>query len=328
MWTKHSKRQGCHHHHGNYHLLPARKRQKMQRRLLVTIAINIGITLTEIIIGIWAASMALLVDALHNFSDVLALILSLIGLYLLGRKAQNEQTFGYQRVELVIGLINAISLIFIGLLALRPALEFFIRYAQNYVNGVPNSYDTLGLPIFIASLISIIFNGLSVYILERGEHNSISTRSSVLHLFSDMLTSMAVCFAGIMIYFFGIYWLDPFVSLIISGYILTGSFSLAKRSIQMLLNFNVTGIDVQDIRLALCEEPEIYTVSHVHLWSLSESTIMLEAHVGVSADLSVSALSGIKKKLKNILFQKFHISHVTLEFHAAISGRQECQFET
>ncbi len=316
-----------HHHHSvPFHQLSQQKRHKMRTRLLVTIAINLGITLTEVIMAIWANSMALFSDALHNFSDVLALILSLVGLYLLNKTVENGKTFGYQRVELVVGLINAISLIFIGLLALRPAFSSSIQYARDFATGVSGSnHEVQGLPIFVASVISIIFNGLSVYILQRGEHNSISMRSSVLHLFSDMLTSVAVCLTGVMIYFFDVYWVDSIISLVIAGYIIFSSFQLAKYSIQILLNFNVTGLNIENIRSTLCQEQEVDSVFHVHLWSLSESTVMLEAHIGVAPELTVWELGKLRKKLQDILQQRFDINHTTLEFHASQVDMQECQ---
>ena len=319
--TAEHKHNGEDQHAVPFHQLSPAKRKKMKNRLLLAVWINIGITLIEVVMGIVANSMALFSDALHNFSDVLALLLSLLGLYLLGRKAQSEQTFGFQRVELVIGLVNAMSLIFIGLLAMRGSVSSALAYFR------PDSTATnevLGLPVFIASAISVLLNGLSVYILERGEHDSVSVRSSILHLFSDMLTSVAVCVGGIVVYFFDIYWIDSLVSLFIALYIIGSSFKIAKYSIRILLNFNVSGLKTEQISAALREEPEVCWVSHIHLWSLSEATLMLAAHVGIPQEFDIWQQETLNDRLKTLLRERFHIEHSTLEFHPSVVEGQEC----
>ena len=318
--TKHQYSAEGHHHALPFHQLSPEKRKKMKNRFLLAIWINIGITLMEVVMGIIANSMALLSDALHNFSDVLALLLSLLGLYLLGRKAQSEQTFGFQRVELVIGLVNALSLIFIGLLAMRGSI---LSALAHFRNAAPN--EVLGLPVLIASAISVLLNGLSVYILERGEHHSVSVRSSVLHLFSDMLTSVAVCVGGIVVYFFDIYWVDSLISLCIALYIIGSSFQLAKYSIRILLNFNVSGLKTEQICTRLREEPEVCWVSHIHLWSLSEATVMLAAHIGIPQELDIWGQEALNERLKALLREQFHIGHSTLEFHPSVVEGQECE---
>lgn len=296
------------HSHHDHHGLDARSSQELisstKRRIIWAIGLNVLITGSEFAAGVYAQSIALMTDALHNLSDVLALALSLLGLYLLQVKSSKSKTYGYRRIELLIGLINSLVLIFMGILALQAAMQRLLSPSE-----------VAGLPVMIFSLVSVVLNGLSVLILTRGSgKKSVSIRSSILHLFSDMLTSIAVFIGGFAVYKWQQYWIDPSISIFVGLYVLTASFSILRYSISYLLNFSPKGLKIEKLEERLCSVPEVDNVHHLHIWHLNENEIHLEAHVAVTQDFLLSKLMPLRAQLCQILHDEFRIKHASLVF--------------
>lgn len=281
----------------------------MKARLIIAIIINLFITGSEVVAGIFASSYALITDAFHNFSDVLALVLSLIGIYLLSLKNSSDKTFGYRRVELMVGLINGLLLILIGIIIIKGAISLLIS---------PNT--VVGIPIIIFSALSIVLNGGCVLILEHGnptghsQGHSVSIKSSILHLFSDMLTSVAVCVGGIAILLWEVYWIDPIISIIIGLYVIWTSMGIVKYSMSLLLNFTPKNIDIHELCNAVQKIGGVDNMHHLHLWQLSEQEIHLEAHISTKQDYHLSQINHIQKNIEDLLQNSFNITHTTLQF--------------
>lgn len=283
-------------------------KKSVKKNLIIAIIINIIITGSELVAGFLSSSYALITDAAHNFSDVLALMLSVIGIYLLSFKNTSDRTYGYRRVELMIGLINSLALIVIGGIIIKGSIALLIS---------PNTVT--GLPVIIFSVMSAVLNGVCVVIIESSEKthahgHSVSIKSSVLHLFSDMLTSVAVCIGGIIILFWEIYWVDPLISIVIGVYIIWTSLKIIKYSMSLLLNFAPSHIDIYKLQTIVQNIDGVVNMHHLHIWQLSESEVHLEAHVSTDKDYSLSEVHVIQKHIETVLSDSFNIRHTTLQF--------------
>ena len=203
-----------HHHHDHTHAADLKG-----RNLLISIGLNVLITLAQIIGGLISGSLALLSDAVHNLSDVISLIISYIAQRYSKKEASTHKTFGYKRAEIIAAFVNAATLIVIAVLLMKEAVERFLH---------PQAIAS-DLVIWLAVL-GIVANGLSVLLLQKDSKGNMNMRSAYLHLLTDMMASVAVLVGGILMYFFKIYWIDSLLTLAISIYLIVMGYGLLKSS--------------------------------------------------------------------------------------------------
>jgi cobalt-zinc-cadmium efflux system protein len=244
--------------------------------------------------------MALLSDATHNFSDVLALVISYVARKLSFRRSTESKTFGYRRAEIMASFLNSGTLLLVSAILTYGAVERLFTPVN--VEG--------GLVIWLAGL-SILLNGLSVLLIKKQAKESMNIRSAYLHLFTDMLTSIAVLAGGFAIKYLGWQWLDPVISLGIAVYLIYSSWSIFAESLKIIMQFTPSGIDIRKINDEVCKIDGIKNMHHVHLWQLNEHEIMMEAHIDFEKDIRISEfeqrLPEIEKTLK-----KFDIHHFNI----------------
>jgi len=286
---------------------------KTQRNLLITIILNVVITVAQISGGIISGSLALISDALHNFSDSLAIVLAWIANLLSARPKNKRFTFGFQRAEILAAFINSLVLIVISLFLVIEAVKRFIHL--NEVNP---------LWMFWLGLLGLAANGISVYILHRGRKENINLRAAYLHLLGDMFTSLAVIAGAITIKLLGWYWVDPCVTILISGYLLIQSYRILRESVEILMQMSPAEIDISMISEALSGIEGILNVHHVHVWKLSDKKVHFEGHVSLPSDQLVSGTASIHRKVKQILREQFDIKHVTLQFEFKNKNEADC----
>ncbi len=275
----------------------------MQKRLLITILLNIIITLSQMIGGIISGSMALLSDALHNFSDVISLIISFIANKLANEKEQTiDKTFGYKRAEIVAALINATILIVLSFVMIYKA---FWRFQHPKI--------ITGNWIIYLSILSIVLNILSVMILRSGAKNNLNIKSTYVNLLSDVFTSIIVLIGGLLIKYRQWYFIDPLLSLIIAGYLLYVSWGIIKESMQIIMQFAPKDIDIAEVEKAILELDSIKNMHHVHLWQLSDNDIRLEAHIEFNKDIHLSEFDKICERIEKMLLERFHINHTYIQ---------------
>lgn len=289
---------GHNHSHNHSHTHPKLK----GANLLISIILNILITVAQVIGGIVSGSLALLSDALHNFSDVLSLIVSYIANLLAKKKASINKTFGYKRAEILAAFINAATLIIVAILLIVEAVKRF----QN-----PEPIES-NLVIWL-SLLGIVANGFSVLLLKKDAHVNMNMRSAYLHLLTDMLASVAVLIGGLLMKFYSIFWVDTFLTLAIALYLIWMGFDLLKASFKVLMLFTPEDIAVKDIVNRLNNIKEVKNTHHVHVWQLNEEEIHLEAHIDFHKDLSLSEFDIILSKIETLLYNEFHINHVNIQ---------------
>lgn len=272
------------------------------RNLLISIILNIAITTSQIIGGIISGSLALLSDAIHNFSDVLSLIISYVANRLVYKKASYQRTFGYKRSEIIAAFINSASLIIIAILLIIQAIERF----QN-----PQKVES-NLVIWL-SLVAIFANGFSVLLLQRNSRENMNLRSAYLHLLTDMMASIAVLIGGLLMKYFKIFWIDSVLTLVIAIYLIFMGYNLLIRSLKVLMLFTPEHISVSEIVKEINTIPQVKNVHHLHLWQLNENEIHLEAHIDFLEDIRLSEFEKILKQIEDSLHDNYHINHVNIQ---------------
>jgi cobalt-zinc-cadmium efflux system protein len=282
-----------HHHHAHDH---------KGRNLLISIILNVVITISQVIGGIVSGSLALLSDAVHNLSDVISLIISYIATNLSRKKASTNKTFGYKRAEIIAAFVNSASLIIVALFLIKEAIERFFN-PQEIGTGI----------VIVLSILGILANGFSVLLLKSDSDRNMNMRSAYLHLFTDMLASVAVLIGGLLMYFFGWYWIDPLLTLAIAIYLIYMGYHLLKTSTRILMLFTPNTIEVRQIVRAISALEPIANVHHVHIWQLNEEELHMEAHIDFKQDISLSEFDKILEEIEDLVHREFGINHVTIQ---------------
>jgi len=289
---------GHHHNHGHSHAHPDLR----GRNLLISIILNIGITLAQIIGGLLSGSLALLSDALHNFSDVLSLVISYGASRLGQRKASSLKTFGYKRAEILAAFINAATLMVVAIILMKEAVERLMN---------PQEIES-NLVIWLA-LIAIAGNGFSVLLLKKDSNHNMNMKSAYLHLLTDMMASVAVLIGGILMKYFQVYWVDAILTMIIGVYLIYMGYDLLKESTKVLMLFTPKAVVIQDIVESICTIDQVKNVHHVHIWQLNEEEVHMEAHIDFKNDIRLSEFDKILDKIEEHVYQKHGINHVNIQ---------------
>jgi len=272
------------------------------KRLLITIFLNIIITTAQVIGGLISGSLSLLSDALHNFSDVISLIVSYIASKLSKQKASINRTFGYKRAEILAAFINASTLVIVAILLIIEAVKRF-----------QNPQEVASELVIWLSIIAIIGNGFSVLLLKKDAKNNINMRSAYLHLFTDMLASVAVLIGGLLMKYYQLFWVDSLLTLLIALYLIWVGYDLLKTSTRMLMLFTPDDINIKEVVRAVNKLPKVNKIHHVHIWNLSDDELHLEAHLDLTEDISTTAFNDLLLDIEKVLHEQFNINHVTIQ---------------
>lgn len=272
------------------------------RNLFISILLNIVITIAQVIGGLVSGSLALLSDALHNFSDVLSLIISYAANKLSRKKASTNKTFGYKRAEIIAAFVNASTLIVVAILLIIEAIKRFQS---------PEEIES-DLVIWL-SLLGIFANGFSVLLLKKDADKNMNMKSAYLHLLTDMLASVAVLIGGLLMKFYEIYWIDSFLTLAIAIYLIYVGYQLLLESVKVLMLFTPTDMSVRDIAQNVNGLKSVKNIHHIHIWQLNEDEIHLEAHIDFENDIKLSEFDKVLDEIEELLFKKYSINHVNIQ---------------
>ena len=283
-----------HHHHDHSDV--------KGRNLLISIILNIVITLAQVVGGIVSGSLALISDALHNFSDVISLVISFIADKYARKEASFNKTFGYKRAEIIAAFVNASTLLIVAVYLVYEAIVRFIQ---------PKEIES-GLVIWLAVL-GIIANGISVLLLRKNSKENMNMRSAYLHLLTDMSASVAVLIGGLLMKYFEWWWVDSVLTVLIAIYLIVMGYDLLKNSFRVLMLFTPSEINTEKLRNAISKHPEIKNVHHIHIWQLNEQEIHLEAHIDFHKDITLSRFDEILLDVEKILLDDFGINHVNIQ---------------
>lgn len=272
------------------------------RKLLLSIFLNVIITVAQVIGGIVSGSLALLSDALHNFSDVLSLTVSYVADRFSKEDASVTKTFGYKRAEIIAAFVNSATLVIVAIYLIYEAIFRFMD---------PKPIES-GLVIWLA-ILGIAANGFSVIILSKEAKSNMNMRSAYLHLITDMAASVAVLIGGLLMLYFEWFWVDSLLTILIAIYLLFMGYDLLKNSFKVLMLFTPDELSLEKVSEVICKFPEIKNVHHMHIWQLNEQETHLEAHLDFYEDVSLSEFDAVLTKVEKVLHDKFGINHVTIQ---------------
>jgi len=273
-----------------------------EKNLFITMALNFFITIAEIIGGFISGSLSLISDALHNFSDGIAIIITYLAIRLSKRPKTTKYTFGLKRAEILAAIINASTLIIISFFLIKEAVHRFY-----------NPLPITGSLMLIVASIGLLANVAGTFLLKKGSERNLNIRSAYFHLLSDTISSFAVIIGAVFIIFYKIYWIDPLLTVLISLYILKETYEIVKESVQILMMSNPEGIDLEAIKNIVEKIPGVINIHHIHLWKLNDNNTHFEAHIEVE-DMFVSKTAEIQKLIENELHERYEINHTTLQF--------------
>ena len=272
------------------------------KNLLLSIILNILITVSQVIGGLLSGSLSLLSDALHNFSDVISLVVSYLANRIARRKASINKTFGFKRAEIMAAFINSATLVIVAILLIFEAVERF----QN-----PQKIESL--LVIILSSVAILGNGFSVLLLRKDKNHNMNMRSAYLHLITDMMASIAVLIGGLLMKYYQIYIIDSILTLAIALYLIYVGYDLLKSSFKMLMLFTPDNVAIDELVKKINKIPEVNSIHHIHVWQLNETETHLEAHIDFNKDITVSEFGLILIKIEELLQHDYDINHVTLQ---------------
>jgi len=271
-------------------------------KFIVAIFLNIVITVAEYIGGILSGSLALISDAGHNFSDVLSLILGYAGERVSQIKTGRLYSFGLKRFEVLIALVNALSLLAIGIWIVYEA-------AERYINPVPIKP---GIMLWIA-VIGLAGNIISMLILMPGRSRSITVRAAFLHLLYDAVASVAVIVTAAVMMFTQMAILDLVISVGIVLMIAYSSIDIIREAMRIFLQGTPRGIDPDEVARKIEELPSVASVHGMHIWSVSSREVFLSCHICVDSSEGAVDTDAVIKEVNHILDDEYGITHTTIQ---------------
>ena len=294
-----SKHGHCTHKHSHQNAS-----SKVQVRLLLALLLTSILVVIEFVAGTLGNSLALVSDAVHNLTDVVALALSFLANRMLKKPPNSLQTFGYHRVGILVAVFNSLFLIVLSLGIMLGAWE---RYQS------PGAVSS-ELMISVGGAVLLV-NLLTAWLTSHGANDDLNVRSAFLHMIGDVMSSMGAILAGIGIYMTGWSWLDPAASVLISVLILWNAWIILRDGINILLEASPKDVAVSKLVADMMAVKGVQGIHDLHIWSLSADIKMLSAHIFVD-EMSVGETRLIQQEIAGIAKLEHRISHVTLQFES------------
>ena len=272
--------------------------------------INLAYTVLEAGYGFATNSLALLSDALHNFGDVLGLGLAWGAAVLAKRPPTERHTYGWRRATLLSPLANAVLLVaFSGALAWEAIRRF---------SAPP---EVPGIPVMAVAAIGIAINLGAAWFVRDGHEHDLNRRGAYLHLVADAAVSLAAVLAGAGMWWLGWAWLDPATALLVALVVAVGSFGLLRDAFNAAMDAVPRGIDQQQVRDWLLQQPGVSALHHLHIWSLGAGEIAMTAHLVRAGDADHDAFID---RLNDELDERFGINHPTLQIERGAACTHDC----
>ena len=286
--------------HGHSH---GDARSQNQKRLFFVLVLALSYAVIELVGGLLTGSLALLADSLHMVSDVAALALSLLAVWMAARPASQQRTFGNSRAEILAALANGLALGVVAVFITVHAVERFLE---------PRSVQGEGVMWVAAG--GLVINLVGLWILEGGRADSLNMRGAWLHVLSDTLASVGVIFAGFGIWAFGWLWLDPAVSIIVAVLVLFSAWNLVREALDVLMEAAPGHLNPEEIRSALLDLPGVRTLHCLHVWTIGSGEVSLSSHLVVEPGRDTDQLL---KTVRLALEENFEIDHTTIQLEFA-----------
>jgi cobalt-zinc-cadmium efflux system protein len=276
-----------------------------RRRLLIVLCLSLSYAGIELVGGFLTGSLALLADSLHMFSDVAALALSLLAVWMAARPASGRRTFGNSRAEILAALANGVALAVVAVFITVHAIERFLE-----------PQDVQGEGVMIVATGGLVINLVSLWILEGGRKESLNMSGAWLHVASDTLASLGVILAGAGIWAFGWLWLDPAVSVVVSVLVLLSAWHLVREALEVLMETAPSHLHPEEIRDSLLSIHGVSTLHCLHVWTIGSGEVSLSSHLVVDPQFDPEALL---QEVRSQLAEQFSIEHTTIQIELAAS---------
>lgn len=292
------------HHEGHAHGLQRSDElaEVSDARLLWAIGLNQVLTVAQVIAGAFSGSVALLSDAAHNFNDANALLIAYVARRISRKRANSHYTFGFRRAEMIGALINLTLLTLIGLYLIYEGIRRFIE-----------PHEIRGGVMAITAVVALIIDLATALLLWAMSKGSLNVRAAFVHNLVDAFGSIAVLIGAAAVIWLDWNWVDPLITLVISGYVLWQVKRLMPQVMRVLMQGTPPEIDLRELADRIESVSGVVGTHHFHVWQLDPDHRSLEAHVVVSPT-TLDALGDLKQQIKQLLADEYQISHSTLEF--------------
>jgi cobalt-zinc-cadmium efflux system protein len=266
------------------------------------VTLNTVFVVAELVFGYAANSLALISDAVHNFSDVISLLLAWAALWLARKQPTQQHTYGYRRASILAALINAgLLLIAVGGIAVEA------------INRIQEPAAVAGWTVVLVAALGILVNGGTALLFMRGRDGDLNIRGAYLHMAADAAVSFGVVVAALVIMATGWLWVDPAISLCIAAVVLASGWGLARDSVNLALDGVPKGIELAKVKDYLVTLEGVTELHDLHIWAMSTNETALTAHLVRPAGFDDSFLHGVCEELSH----RFNIHHATLQIEAS-----------
>ena len=291
-----------HHDHSHGHAGHSHAPDSFGAAFAIGAALNTAFVIAELIFGYAANSLALISDAIHNLSDVIALLLAWGAAWLAQRQPTQRHTYGYRRASILAALFNAgLLLVAVGGIVVEA------------INRLVAPAPVAGLTVVAVAALGVVVNGGTALLFMRGRHGDLNIRGAYLHMAADAGVSLGVVAAALVIMGTGWLWLDPVTSLAIAAVVFWSGWGLARDSVNLALDGVPRGIDLADVKSYLGGLDGVTDVHDLHVWAMSTNETALTAHLVRPGGQDDAFLHGICEEL----LQRFNIHHTTLQVEAS-----------
>jgi cobalt-zinc-cadmium efflux system protein len=284
---------------GHFHGLPGGDRAGDRRALAIALVLTATYTVVEIVGGLLTGSLALLADAGHMLSDNVSIALALFAVWIAAKPPTPERTYGFKRVEILVALANGATLVLVSLWIFYEAFQRF-----------QDPPDVLGGWMLAIAVIGLLVNVAAAAVLSRARGGSLNLEAAFRHVLADMLGSVGVIAAALVILITGWLYADPLISVLIGVLILASAWAILRDSIRILLEATPRGLDSIEIGTALASVEGVVDVHDLHVWTITSGFPALSAHILVRPGDDCHA---IRRQLEVLLDERFHIEHTTLQ---------------
>jgi cobalt-zinc-cadmium efflux system protein len=277
----------------------------LARQTAPRLALSLGLTalfvIIEIVAGLFGNSLALLTDAAHNITDVIALALSWHAIRLAAKPANSNKTFGYHRAGILVALVNSTTLVVIAIGIFYEAYQRFAAPPE------VNSGILIGV-----GLVAFVINLVTALMVKSGSEHDLNLRSAFVHLMGDVLSTVGAVAAGVIIYFSGWNWLDPLVSILIGFLILWNAWGILREAVNILLEATPNDVDVTQLVGEIKQVNGVLGVHDLHVWSITQGLRTMSAHI-LTNDISISAGENLQAEINELVAHRYNIAHATLQ---------------
>ncbi|HEY9151377.1 MAG TPA: cation diffusion facilitator family transporter [Anaerolineales bacterium] len=287
------------HNHSHIHFSDVAK--QTISRLSLALFLTLAFVFIEAAAGFFANSLALLTDAAHNFTDVIALGISWYAVHLTTQPSNSKNTYGYHRAGILAAMLNSTTLVVISLGIFYEAYRRFINPPQ------VNSTVLIGV-----GLLAFFVNLITALLLQRGSDGDLNLRSSFVHLMGDVAATIGAVIAGVIIYFTHANWLDPFISVLIGFLILYSAWGILHETVDILLEAAPRDVDMSAMVRDMMQVKGVIGIHDLHVWSITQGLRTMSAHV-LTDDVSIGTGTEIQRQINEVIFHRYNISHATLQ---------------